>query len=224
MSNDSTAGSAFHEVRIAVLQAADAGLRAFLTPGPSLPGGGLGPEEDLPACASRHLRAQLGVDAPAHMEQLAVFSAPDRIPGARTIATAYLALVRTDVVVPGGTPLTVGTGDGTLDLPPMSADHAEILRHARSRLRAKISYTNLGFALAPDEFTMSELRDIYSAVLGHRVDATNLQRVLMRRDVLEPSGGHASPGRSGGRPGALFRFTERRLRVTDRFAALRPPS
>ena len=48
----------------------------------------------------------------------------------------------------------------------------------RERLRAKLSYTNVGFALAPPEFTISELRDLYAAALGHEVSATNLQRVF----------------------------------------------
>ena len=55
----------------------------------------------------------------------------------------------------------------------------------RARLRAKLSYTNLGFAIAPAEFTLSELRDLYIAALGRRVAATNLQRVLGRRGLLD---------------------------------------
>ena len=99
----------------------------------------------------------------------------------------------------------------------------DIVTAARDRLRAKLSYTNLGFALAPREFTISALRDLYAAALGHPVSATNLQRVLTRRRVLEPTGAVAPPGPAGGRPAALFRFTDRTLRVTDAFAVLRPP-
>ena len=64
----------------------------------------------------------------------------------------------------------------------------------RERLRAKLSYTNLGFALAPAEFTMAELRDLYTAALGHEVSATNLKRVLLRRGVLEPTGDRRPSG------------------------------
>src|SRR5262249_35242255 len=59
---------------------------------------------------------------------------------------------------------------------------------AQVRLRAKLSYTNIGFAIAPATFTISELREIYVAALGHDVSATNLQRVLVRRGVLERVG------------------------------------
>ena len=109
-------------------------------------------------------------------------------------------------------------------LPSMAFDHGPMITHAHARLVAKMSYTNIGFALAPKEFTLSTLRDIYAATLGHPVDPTNLQRVLARRGVITPTGTTARSGRSGGRPAALYRFTDSTYRVTDEFAALRPPS
>ena len=108
-------------------------------------------------------------------------------------------------------------------LPELAFDHREITLAGRERLRAKLSYTNIGFALAPAEFTISELRDLYAAALGHDVSATNLQRVLLRRGVLEATGERREPGRGGGRPAAVFRFRSRRLEITDQFAVLRPP-
>ena len=83
---------------------------------------------------------------------------------------------------------------------------------------------NVGFALAPEEFTISRLREIYEAALGHRVTTTNLQRVLLRRGVLEPTGRRREPGPARGRPASLYRFRAGELEVTDPFAVLRPPS
>ena len=62
------------------------------------------------------------------------------------------------------------------------------------------------------------------AALGHDVSATNLQRVLLRRGVLEPTGEHRPPGRAGGRPAEVYRFRSATLEVTDPFAVLRPRS
>ena len=115
-------------------------------------------------------------------------------------------------------------GISSTSLPPLAFDHGEIVLAARERLRGKLSYTNVGFALAPAAFTLSELRDLYAAALGHEVSATNLKRVLLRRDVLEPTGARREPGRAGGRPAEVYRFRSRRLEITDPFAALRPPS
>ena len=81
-------------------------------------------------------------------------------------------------------------------LPELAYDHRAIVLAGRERLRAKLSYTNIAFALAPPVFTISELRELYVAALGHEVSATNLQRVLLRRGVLEPTGERREPGRT----------------------------
>ena len=109
-------------------------------------------------------------------------------------------------------------------LPPMAFDHGEIALAGRERLRAKLSYTNVGFALAPETFTISQLRELYAAALGHPVSTTNLQRVLLRRGLLEATGERREPGPTGGRPAAVFRFRSRRLEITDQSAVLRPRS
>ncbi len=186
----------------------------------SLPGGRLRNDEDLTSSVRRQLAEKVDLREVAHLEQLAAFSDPNRVPGPRTIASTFLGLVPSPAV-PELPPDT--RWHPVNDLPPMAFDHGPMVEHARARLVAKLSYTNIGFALAPTEFAVSTLRDIYSAALGHPVDATNLQRVLERRNVITRTGTTARSGRSGGRPAALYRFTDSHYRVTDEFAALRPP-
>lgn len=186
----------------------------------ALPGGYLTPGETLEQSIRRHLASKVDVRELAHLEQLETLSDPGRVPSEWQLATAYLGLVPSDVdpAVPADT-----AWHRVDRLPPAAFDHAAIIRTGRDRLQAKLSYTNVAFALAPAEFTISELRDIYGAALGHEVSATNLQRVLVRRNVLASTGGRRAPGPAGGRPGALFRFRKRRLEITDQFAVLRPP-
>jgi ADP-ribose pyrophosphatase YjhB (NUDIX family) len=186
----------------------------------ALPGGYLGERETLEDSIRRHLAQKVDVQEVAHIEQLETCSDPDRHPEEWQLATAYLGLVPTDAdphVPPDTAWHTVER------LPPLAFDHETITLSGRERLRAKLSYTNVGFALAPETFTISELREIYAAALGHPVASTNLQRVLLRRRLLEPTGERRPPGRVGGRPAAVYRFRSRALEVTDPFAVLRPP-
>jgi 8-oxo-dGTP diphosphatase len=186
----------------------------------ALPGGVLAPGETLDESIRGHLAAKVDVDRLAHAEQLGTWSDPRRNPAQWELATAYLGLVPADA----GPRLPADTEWHAVDdLPETAFDHGDIVLAGRERLRAKLSYTNIGFALAPDVFTLPELRALYVAALGHEVSATNLKRVLLRRDVLEPAGGRRDPGRVGGRPAELFRFRVRRLEITDQFAVLRPP-
>ena len=187
----------------------------------ALPGGPLRGEETLGASVARQLASKVEVTHLAHLEQLETRSDPARDPRGRTVATAYLGLIPADLDphLPEDT-----TWQPVDALPRTAFDHGSIVGSALARLRAKLSYTNIGFALAPPSFTIAELRDIYVAALGYDVTATNLQRVLLRRSVLEPTGELSPPGRAGGRPASLYRFASPELEVTDPFAVLRPPS
>jgi ADP-ribose pyrophosphatase YjhB (NUDIX family) len=218
-----------HEVLCAVLRVRSATVQVLLWQRAldphlgrwSLPGGRLRAEEDVETSIRRQLAEKVDIRQLRHLEQLAVFSDPRRVPGPRVVATAFLGLVPTDVdpAVPEDT-----AWHPVEELPRTAFDHQAIVLRARDRLRSKLSYTTIGFALAPERFTISALRDIYAAALGHRVSATNLQRVLTRRGALTPTGDTAAPGRAGGRPAALFAFTCDGIQVTDPFAALRPPA
>ena len=133
------------------------------------------------------------------LEQLETLSDPGRHPDEWQLATAYLGLVPLglDPALPEDT-----AWHSIEQLPGLAFDHEAIVLAGRERLRAKLSYTNIGFALAPKEFSISELSGIYTAALGYPVDPTNLRRVLERRGVLrEPPGRAALPAaRAAARP------------------------
>jgi ADP-ribose pyrophosphatase YjhB (NUDIX family) len=218
-----------HQALAVVLQVRDGRLNVMLWQRPNepfpgawaLPGGPLLPDETLGASVARQLASKVEVRQLAHLEQLETRSDPGRDPRGRTVATAYLGLIpaHLDPTLPGDT-----AWQPVDDLPTTAFDHGSIVGSAVGRLRAKLSYTNVGFALAPPAFTIAELRVLYVAALGYDVTATNLQRVLLRRGVLEATGELTHPGRAGGRPAMLYRFASPALEVTDPFAVLRPPS
>jgi ADP-ribose pyrophosphatase YjhB (NUDIX family) len=186
---------------LGVVMRARSGQLEVLLAGRELPAAALARGESLEAALAR----AVNVAALAHVEQLQT-----RVLEDGSIGTAYLGLVSAESAVDGEWRALTDVA-----LPFVGA--------AQARLRAKLSYTNVGFALAPETFTISELREVYVAALGHDVSATNLQRVLVRRGVLERVDGRRAPGRAGGRPASLFRFASNQLEVTDEFAALRPP-
>ncbi|QRY64471.1 NUDIX hydrolase [Gordonia sp. PDNC005] len=186
-----------------------------------LPGGLVGDRDTLPTSAGRHLGEQADLTRVAHLEQLSVFSDPDRVPARRTIASTFLGLVPRDI--PADPATAAAAWFDVDDLPELAGDHRDIVDLARQRLAGKLSYTNIAFALAPGTFSMSELSEIYGAALGYPVDATNLLRILSRRGVVVATGTVGRTGRTGGRPPSLYAFADSRLRVTDEFATLRPP-
>lgn len=217
-----------HEVLAVVLQVANTELQVLLwrhdrgeaAGSWALPGGPLANTETLGQSIARQLAEKVDVQRLAHLEQLETRSDLERAPHGRVLGTAYLGLVPSNAasVVP------VDTAWHRVDaLPAMAFDHASITASGVRRLRAKLCYTNVGFAVAPPEFTASELQAVYQAALGHDVSATNLKRILLRRRQIVETGTVSTPGRSGGRPAAQYRFRTRHIEVTDQFAVLRPP-
>jgi ADP-ribose pyrophosphatase YjhB (NUDIX family) len=187
----------------------------------SLPGGYLEHDLALDDSIRGQLARKVDVAELSWLEQLETVGDPGRHPAEWQLATAYLGLVPLglDPALPGDT-----AWHPVDRLPqPMAFDHEAIVLAGRERLRAKLSYTNIGFALAPQSFSISELSSIYTAALGYPVDPTNLRRVLERRGLLKATGERRSPGPGGGRPAAVYRFGSRSLAVTDPFAVLRPP-
>jgi ADP-ribose pyrophosphatase YjhB (NUDIX family) len=129
----------------------------------ALPGGALAAGETLEDSILRHLAAKVDVRDVSHLEQLGTWSDPSRHPERWELATAYLGLVPlgVDPRVPADTRWhRVDT------LPETAFDHGAIVLAGRDRLRGKLSYSNIGFALAPDTFTLAELRDVYAAAVG----------------------------------------------------------
>jgi ADP-ribose pyrophosphatase YjhB (NUDIX family) len=186
----------------------------------ALPGGTLVEGETLERSILRHLATKVDVRDVSHLEQLGTWSEPARHPERWELATAYLGLVplEVDPQIPDDT-----RWHRVDALPETAFDNGAIVLAGRDRLRGKLSYSNIGFALAPESFTLAELRDVYEAALGYEVSATNLKRVLVRRGAIEGVGRRRAHGPAGGRPAELYRFRVRRLEVTDPFAVLRPP-
>lgn len=170
----------------------------------ALPGGWLDTAEGLQDAASRTL-AETTALAPSFLEQLYTFGDVDRSP-TRVVSVVYWALLRSDLVdaqrAVQGAPENVEWFDVD-DLPELAFDHNRIADYALWRLRNKVGYSRIAAGLLPDEFTLSELREVYESVLGRRLDPSNFRRLLEGSEALVPT----ESFRTGKhRPARLFRY------------------
>lgn len=84
-------------------------------------------------------------------------------------------------------------------LPKLYGDHYIILDTAIQTLRKQLGNIPIGFELLPEKFTMPELRSIYEAILGRKLDRRNFQRKMLSLDVFitldekRKIGAHKSP-------------------------------
>lgn len=170
------------------------------------PGGFLQPDESLEDAARRKLEEVTGA-RDVYLEQLYTFGNPDRDPRKRVITVVYYALVRPDQLqVPAD-----GQTDTRLfwayDVPQLAFDHNEILEYTLQRLRGKLEYTTIGFQLLAHEFTLSELQEVYEAILNRRLDKRNFRKKLLLTRIVEPTQHTRMTGQH--RPARLYRFNPR---------------
>ena len=172
----------------------------------ALPGGWVRIGEGLEEAARRHLRVKAGLH-PAYLEQLYTFGQPDRDPREHRIAIAYYALVPGEA----GPPEISGGEREARWFPvealpsPLAFDNESIVNYARWRLQNKVSYAYVAYRLLPATFTLTQLREVYQAILGHTIDPTNFRRKVEASGTIVPTGKRVEGGAH--RPPQLYRCT-----------------
>lgn len=173
----------------------------------ALPGGFVLKDEDLEQAAMRELREETGV-SDVYLEQLYSFGKPDRDPRGRVVTVAYFALISADRKLKAGSDAAEAAWYPMDDLPSLAFDHATILNYALERLRNKLEYTTVGFQLLPEKFTLTELQEVYEAILGKELDKRNFRRKMSVLKILKPLTEYR---RGGQRPAQLYRFVAARF-------------
>lgn len=177
----------------------------------SLPGALVQQGESLEDAAYRVLAEKIRVKN-LYLEQLYTFGGPDRDPrespdrfGVRYLSVSYFALVRfveAELVAVG---LTGIAWYPLKDVPQLAFDHNEILEYGYRRLRNKLEYSPIAFEVLPELFTLSDLYQLYTTVLGENFsDYSNFRARLLKLGFLSDTGVKASRG--AGRPASLYRF------------------
>ncbi len=203
-------------VDVAVFTVLDGGLKVLLVKVKkslyagmwALPGGIIRPDESLEEAAYRELAEKTGVKS-VYLEQLYTFGEVKRDRTRRAISTVYFALVNA-----AGLNLTTTTKYAGIEwfpvnrLPPLAYDHTQVIRYGVQRLRWKLEYTNVAWSLLPETFTLTELQNVYEAILGRKLDRRNFRKKILSLNLLAPTGKQRLAGAH--RPAVLYRFTKRK--------------
>ncbi|MBD1861635.1 MULTISPECIES: NUDIX domain-containing protein [Trichocoleus] len=176
-----------------------------------LPGTLVRQGESLEDAAYRILAEKIRVKN-LYLEQLYTFGEPGRDPrespdsyGVRYLSVSYFALVRfedAELIANG----VSGIAWYPLEQAPQLAfDHNQILKYGYQRLRNKLEYSPVAFEVLPDVFTLNDLYQLYTTVLGENFsDYSNFRSRLLKLGFLHDTGIKVSRG--AGRPASLYRF------------------
>lgn len=148
----------------------------------AFPGGFMKMDETAEEGARRELEEETGLKS-ASVEQFHTFTSVNRDPRERVITVAHYALVRLSEVK-GGDDAASAKWFSHDEIPSLAFDHDHILRLALKVLKERICFEPIGFELLPEVFTMTELQNLYEAILEVKFDRRNFYNKMLKLGIL----------------------------------------
>ncbi|MDB9304412.1 MULTISPECIES: NUDIX hydrolase [Cyanophyceae] len=177
----------------------------------SLPGTLVRQGESLEDAAYRIMAEKIRVNN-LYLEQLYTFGGPHRDPreatgsyGIRYLSVSYFALVRFEEAELIADKVSGIAWYPVKDVPQLAFDHNQVLAYGHRRLRNKLEYSPVAFDVLPASFTLNDLYQLYTTVLGDNfADYSNFRARLLKLGFLSDTGIKVSRG--AGRPASLYKF------------------
>lgn len=180
----------------------------------ALPGGYNAAGSTTVEALSAVVKRKAGVDVDsqlAYIEQLYTFDTVARDPRGHAVSVTYMGCGREIKPSAGSEHTAFYPVDR---LPTLAYDHEAIIKYARERLGAKLTYTNAVSGLLDKKFTLTQLQTAYEAVLGRELDKRNFRKKFLSLGLI-----HETPDiwREGAhRPAKLYAFNNESLEVLSR--------
>jgi 8-oxo-dGTP diphosphatase len=168
----------------------------------SLLGDLVSPDVDLDKAAVQVLKKRTSLSS-IFLEQVHTYGTVKRHPAGRVVTVAYCALVNINHYK-----LKVNTNHLQWmpfhEVDQMAFDHLLIANDCLGWLRTKLLNEPIAFNLLPKKFSLRELQELYTAILGEKLDRRNFRKKIQTlgylKDLneLEKNVTH--------RPGKLYKF------------------
>ncbi|MGB3403988.1 MAG: NUDIX domain-containing protein [Microcoleaceae cyanobacterium] len=177
----------------------------------SLPSTWVRQGESLEEAAYRILAEKIRVEN-LYLEQLYTFAGPGRTTPTqqnsmttRHLSVSYFALVQfeeAELIADGVTGIAWYPVD---QIPQLAFNQNQMIEYGYQRLRSKLEYSPVAFEVLPELFTLGDLYQLYTTVLGEGFsDYSNFRARLLKLGFLSDTGIKTSRG--AGRPASLYRF------------------
>ncbi|NIJ44642.1 8-oxo-dGTP diphosphatase [Wenyingzhuangia heitensis] len=173
----------------------------------ALPGDFLDEKTSIYGSAENTLKKITDLDN-IFLEQIQAFGRVDRYPGKRVITISYYALINIENYSP-----TAGYTAEKLEwcdvdkLPELAFDHQRIIESAHKKLKRRVRYEPIGFNLLPEEFSLTNLQQVYEAILQIELNKRNFRTKLNQMKLLIDTG--KKQKNVAHKPAILYKFDEK---------------
>ncbi len=179
----------------------------------ALPGYFVRKTETLDSAAKRVLEELTGLKN-VYLQQVRSLGKIDRHPAGRVITVGYFSLIKIEdyKIQPSATGMAKQAEWWSLkEIAELAFDHDEVIDFAFEMLKRRVRTQPIGFELLPPKFTLTELQQLYEAILlsdappeSNKLDKRNFRKKILSMNLLvdlnEVQEGVAH------RPAKLYRF------------------
>lgn len=141
-------------------------------------------EQDIDAFAKNILATVTGLNN-VYLKQFHTFGSTSRVPYYRVVTVAFYVLINPAIQKIRKQNLARSLKWFPIhELPDLIFDHEEIIRFALLQLKEEVKYHPVGFHLLPDKFTLSDLQNLYEAILETKLDTRNFRKKILKMGLL----------------------------------------
>ena len=179
----------------------------------ALPGGYNAKGETTTDALERVVFQKTGIkikDDLRYIEQLYTFDTINRDPRGHAVSVTYMGCGRN---ITYNEDLEVAFFDVN-KIPKLAYDHANIIKYAKERLIAKMTYTNSAFAFLDRRFTLTQLQTVYEIVFGREFDKRNFRKKFLSLNLIHETNELWRDGAH--RPAKLYEINSSKLENLDR--------
>ncbi|MFP5470575.1 MAG: NUDIX hydrolase [Bacteroidia bacterium] len=174
----------------------------------ALPGDLIHPKEHLETSVNKVLKDLTGLTG-LYFEQVETFGEVDRHPLGRVITTSYYTLVKiSDYKLNPSSFAAEAQWFSIKKVKKLGFDHNKILNSCFNQLKRSVRIKPIGFELLPPYFTLTELQNLYEAILDVQLDKRNFRKKILQMDFLIDTGNIQE--NVSHRPAKLYEFNEKR--------------
>ncbi|MFI3282779.1 MAG: NUDIX domain-containing protein [Rikenellaceae bacterium] len=166
-----------------------------------LPGGMILENETLPDAAQRVLSKMTGLKG-IYLKQTSIYSDPNRVEVddlkwinrnhgvecRRVVTVGYYALLKLSHATIRHTTSNGAHWSSVENAVDLMMDHSQIIKDTLKILKIEIVNSPIAFELLPKQFTIRELQNLYSAVLGVEIDKRNFRKKILGSGLLTATG------------------------------------
>lgn len=154
----------------------------------ALPGFFVEKDEEMEDAVKRILYEHTGLKD-IFMEQLGAFAGVKRHPQGRIMTVAFSTIVKyNDVkskIKPTTTYMKQARWFAIDQLPDLAFDHSQIIQKSLQNLKYSLNYSTAIYELLPEKFTLTQLQQVYEAVLGNALDKRNFRKKIANTGFLK---------------------------------------